>query len=410
MQNFEVNAARLERSIRDMGKLGYDAATRGRTRLALSDADKLGRDLFSRWLSEASLDIRVDAMGNIFGVRQGTNPNALPVMIGSHLDTVKNAGMFDGVVGVLGGLEVIRTLNDNGIKTERPVVVANFTNEEGARFQFDMMGSNFYSGVKTAEDLYAITDDEGRRVGEELAHIGYKGDRGISVGHYFELHIEQGPVLDAESMQIGVVEGIQGLSWWQGEFIGETNHAGSTPMYLRRDALAGAAELALKIEKLAVQLGNGSVSTMGRIRPEPDIINVVPGKCSFTIDFRQFDPKLFEKGKLEVERLAKACAEERGLSYMLEKLADAKPVVFDNSMVELVEDRARGLGFSTKKLYSGASHDAQFLATVCPTAMIFVPSFKGRSHCPEESTEFADITNGCNVLLQSVLKLAIIKN
>lgn len=410
MKNISVDAARLEQSIREMGALGFGSATKGRTRLALSDEDQQGRDLFRRWLREANLEIRVDAMGNIFGLRQGIDAKALPIMMGSHLDTVKDAGMFDGIVGVLGGLEVVRTLNDENIKTERPIVVANFTNEEGARFQFDMMGSNFYCGVKTAEQLYAVTDDAGLDVGAELARIGYKGTESVPVGYYFELHIEQGPVLDAENLQIGVVEGIQGLSWWQGEFIGEANHAGSTPMHLRHDAVTGVAELALEIEKLTARLGNASVGTMGRLKPEPDIINVVPGRCSFTIDFRQFNPGLFEKGKKEVARLAESCAERRGLSYKLQKLADANPVVFDNSMVELVAESAAKLGLSAKTLYSGASHDAQFLAAICPTAMIFVPSAGGRSHCPEENTEFADITNGCNVLLQSVLKLAIIED
>lgn len=209
MKNISVDAARLEQSIREMGALGFGSATKGRTRLALSDEDQQGRDLFRRWLREANLEIRVDAMGNIFGLRQGIDAKALPIMMGSHLDTVKDAGMFDGIVGVLGGLEVVRTLNDENIKTERPIVVANFTNEEGARFQFDMMGSNFYCGVKTAEQLYAVTDDAGLDVGAELARIRYKGTESVPVGYYFELHIEQGPVLDAENLQIGVVEGIQ---------------------------------------------------------------------------------------------------------------------------------------------------------------------------------------------------------
>lgn len=392
-----------------MGALGFEPGRGGRTRLALSDGDKSGRDLFCRWLAEAGLEVRIDALGNIFGLRSGTGADTAAVMTDSHLDTVRNAGMFDGAVGVLGGLEVVRTLNDNDIKTERPVVVANFTNEEGARFEFDMMGSNFYAGTRTAEELYAITDDDGLTAGGELERIGYKGSQTVRADSYLELHVEQGPILDSEGLQIGVVEGIPGLSWWRGEFFGEANHAGSTPMRMRHDALLGAAELALEIEKLAVRTGNESVGTMGRVKPEPDIINIVPGSCSFTVDFRQNDPGLFEKAKEQIESTIEACAEKRGLSCEFKKLTDVRPVVFDKTMVRLIEESALELGFSAKRLYSGTCHDAQFLSRVCPAAMIFVPSAGGHSHCPEERSEFADVARGCDVLLQTVLKLAIIR-
>lgn len=401
-----VNAERLERTIREMGRLGFSGESNGRTRLALSDADKQGRDLFCKWLHETGLEVRVDAIGNIFGVRWGVDGSAPPVMMGSHLDTVKDAGMFDGIAGVLGGLEVVRTLNEHDIKTERPIIVASFTNEEGARFEYDMMGSSFFTGAKTEEYLYAVADDDGLTVGEELRRIGYKGAESVPVGNYLEFHVEQGPILDAEGFKIGVVEGIQGVAWWRVEFTGQANHAGSTPMRLRRDALLGAAEAALEIEALAKR--SESVGTIGRIRPEPDVVNIVPGKCTFTIDFRQYDPVLYEKAKKTIEDTIGAVAEKRGLTCKFEELVDAKPVVFDKAMVDIVEASAKTLGLSTRRLYSGAGHDAQFLAGICPTAMIFVPSVDGRSHCPEEWTDFQDIANGCNVLLQSVLKLAII--
>lgn len=401
-----VNAERLERTIREMGRLGFSGESNGRTRLALSDADKQGRDLFCKWLHETGLEVRVDAIGNIFGVRWGGDGSAPPVMMGSHLDTVKDAGMFDGIAGVLGGLEVVRTLNEHDIKTERPIIVASFTNEEGARFEYDMMGSSFFTGAKTEEYLYAVADDDGLTVGEELRRIGYKGAESVPVGNYLEFHVEQGPILDAEGFKIGVVEGIQGVAWWRVEFTGQANHAGSTPMRLRRDALLGAAEAALEIEALAKR--SESVGTIGRIRPEPDVVNIVPGKCTFTIDFRQYDPVLYEKAKKTIEDTIGAVAEKRGLTCKFEELVDAKPVVFDKAMVDIVEASAKTLGLSTRRLYSGAGHDAQFLAGICPTAMIFVPSVDGRSHCPEEWTDFQDIANGCNVLLQSVLKLAII--
>lgn len=410
MNKIRVSSTRLEQSIREMGVIGRVPEIKGLTRLALTDADKLGRDLFRKWLTEAGLEIRIDAIGNIFGLRPGTDPHAPPVIIGSHLDSVKKAGMFDGAAGVLGGLEVIRTLNDLNIKTKRPIIVASFTNEEGARFQIDMMGSAYFTGMKQAEELYAVADDAGLTVGEELARIGYKGSQTVTPGDYLELHIEQGPVLDTAGIRIGVVEGIQGISWWRGEFIGEANHAGSTPMHLRKDALMGVVEVAAALEKLAKKIGNATVITIGRISAYPDVINIVPGRCTFTVDFRQYSPKLFESGKQEIEQLVRECAKKRGLAFKFKKLVNVEPVIFDNSMTGLIEESAKELGFSTKRLYSGAGHDAQFLAAVCSTAMIFVPSSGGRSHCPEEWTEFCDIANGCNVLLQSALKLAIIDN
>lgn len=405
ISKLRISTTRLESSIGEMGRIGFDPRTNGRTRLALSDEDKQARDLFCSWLRGAGLEVRIDGMGNIFGLREGADKNALPVMMGSHIDTVRSAGMFDGVYGVLGALEVIRTLNDNNVKTKRPIVVAAFTNEEGARFQLDMMGSIFYTKARPEEELYSVRDDNGISVRDELNRIGYMGHESFPAGNYFELHIEQGPKLDADKTQIGVVEGIQGLAWWEGSYKGVANHAGSTPMEMRKDALLGAALLAIETEKLAAKVGSGSVATMGRIRPEPDVINIVPGKCGFTIDFRQFDKELFEAGKKEVAALIESCAEARGLGCSYSQLVDAQPVVFDKKMVSAVEESATELGFSTKRMYSGAGHDAQFMCAHCPTAMIFVPSRGGLSHCPQEWTDIADAENGCNVLMHSVLKI-----
>ena len=308
MPHLRVNGERLISSIREMGAVGFDPQTGGRTRLALTDSDKEGRDLLCRWMREEDLDVKIDPLGNIFGVRDGSDPSELPVMMGSHIDTVRDAGMFDGVYGVLGGLEVMRTLNQNKVSTRRPLALAAFTNEEGARFQPDMMGSLYYTGTVGLEELMSAKDDGGLTVREELERIGYKGNETVRAGCYIELHIEQGPRLHAAGLPIGVVEGIQGLAWWTGEYCGESNHAGSTPMEMRKDALLAAAELASEAEKLALRLGKGSVSTMGRISPKPDIINIVPGKCSFTLDFRQFESGLFEEGKREVERLISVAA------------------------------------------------------------------------------------------------------
>ena len=403
--HLRINGERLISSIRAMGSVGFDPETGGRTRLALTDEDKAGRDLLCRWMRDEGLEVKIDEIGNIFGIREGSDPSELPVMMGSHIDTVRDAGMFDGVYGVLGGLEVIRTLNENEVSAKSSLVVAAFTNEEGARFQPDMMGSLYYTRKVELGELLSSRDDSGITVGEELDRIGYGGAYSTPVGCYLELHVEQGPRLHAEGVSIGIVEGVQGLAWWTGEYYGESNHAGSTPMEMRKDTLLAAAELALEAEKLALSLGRGSVATMGRIAPRPDIINIVPGKCSFTLDFRQFDGELFEEGKREVEKLIVSCAARRGLKYCFKKAAEAAPVIFDRGMVELVGSRAAFLGLDSMKMISGASHDAQFLSSFCPTVMIFVPSVGGRSHCPEEWTDMKDLENGCNVLLHSVLEL-----
>ena len=400
-----INGERLISSIRAMGSVGFDPETGGRTRLALTDEDKAGRDLLCRWMRDEGLEVKIDEIGNIFGIREGSDPSELPVMMGSHIDTVRDAGMFDGVYGVLGGLEVIRTLKENEVTPKSSLVVAAFTNEEGARFQPDMMGSLYYTRKVELGELLSSRDDSGITVGEELDRIGYGGAYSTPVGCYLELHVEQGPRLHAEGVSIGIVEGVQGLAWWTGEYYGESNHAGSTPMEMRKDTLLAVAELALEAEKLALSLGRGSVATMGRIAPRPDIINIVPGKCSFTLDFRQFDGELFEEGKREVEKLIVSCAARRGLKYCFKKAAEAAPVIFDRGMVELVGSRAAFLGLDSMKMISGASHDAQFLSSFCPTVMIFVPSVGGRSHCPEEWTDVKDLENGCNVLLHSVLEL-----
>lgn len=405
MPDLRINGERLINSIKEMGSVGFDPETGGRTRLALTDEDKAGRDLLCRWMREEGLEVKIDGIGNIFGIRGGSDPSQLPVMMGSHIDTVRDAGMFDGVYGVLGGLEVIRTMNENEVSANRPIVVAAFTNEEGARFQPDMMGSLYFTQMTEPAELLSSRDDRGVTVAEELDRIGYRGTDSTPVGCYLELHVEQGPRLHAEGVSIGIVEGIQGLAWWKGDYYGESNHAGSAPMDMRKDTLLAAAELALEAEKLALRLGSGCVATMGRIGPRPDIINIVPGKTSFTLDFRQFDRELFEEGKREIEKLIVSCAAVRGLKYSFKKAAEAAPIVFDGGMVEIVASVSSFLGFGAMKMISGASHDAQFLSSLCPSVMIFVPSVGGRSHCPEEWTDMKDLENGCNVLLHSVLKL-----
>ena len=386
----------------EMGQVGREQ--KGVNRLALNDANKEARDLFTGWLREEGLEVKVDRMGNIFGVRKGTDPNLLPVVVGSHLDTVREAGVFDGALGVLSGLEIVRLLNQEDIDTDRALAVAAFTNEEGARFQPDMMGSMVFTGQLDVETAWAAFDDDGVTVKDELKRIGYLGADEIEVGSYFELHVEQGPVLHKEGLDLGVVEGVQGMAWWDGEYTGEANHAGTTPLHLRKDALLAAAELCLKLRETAENLGKSSVATMGRLHPKPDIRNVVPGGAFFTVDFRQYDNLLYEEGQKIVANLIRDIGEAHNLEYTLTQTVDAKPVRFDPGMTELVERKSMELGLSYKVMYSGAGHDAQFMSLVCPTAMIFVPSIEGRSHCPEERTLETDCVNGANVLLNCVME------
>jgi N-carbamoyl-L-amino-acid hydrolase len=388
----------------EMGEIGRDGE--GVNRLALNDADKEGRDLFVDHLREEGLDVRIDKIGNIFGVRKGTNSNKPPVVMGSHLDTVRDAGVFDGALGVLSGLEVIRLLNQHDVETGRSVAVGVFTNEEGARFQPDMMGSMVFTGKLDVEDAWKAFDDDGITVKDELKKTGYFGSDVLDASCFIELHVEQGPVLHAGSLKIGVVEGVQGMAWWDGDYKGEANHAGTTPLDLRKDALLAAADLCCRLRETAEGLGRGSVSTMGRLNPRPDIRNVVPGGAFFTVDFRQYDVELYEEGQGEVLKLIGEVAERHGVNLSLEQTVDAKPVRFDCGMVELVEEKTRQLGLSYKRMHSGAGHDAQFMSYVCPTAMIFVSSIGGRSHCTEEKTTKADCVNGANVLLQCALELS----
>jgi N-carbamoyl-L-amino-acid hydrolase len=399
-----VNGDRLWGSLMEMGQIG--GVGRGINRLALNDGDKASRDLFTEWLREEGAELRIDDIGNIFGIRRGLNREAPPVLVGSHLDTVREAGIFDGSLGVLAGLEIIKVLNERDIETSSDVVVASFTNEEGARFQPDMMGSMVYSGELDVESAWSAVDDEGISVRDELNRIGYIGCDKIEAGCFLELHVEQGPVLYTEGLDVGVVEGVQGMAWWDGEYSGEANHAGTTPLHLRKDALLAAAELCLELRKMAEDLGRGSVATMGRLHPLPDVRNVVPGGAFFTVDFRQYEYALFEDGQKTVVSKIRDTAEKHGLDYSLTQTVNAKPVRFDPGLVDLVEEKTREHELSYKRMHSGAGHDAQFMSHICPTAMIFVPSQGGKSHSPGEQTHKKDCLNGANILLNCVLELA----
>ncbi|TPM36380.1 Zn-dependent hydrolase [Mesorhizobium sp. B2-3-5] len=403
-----IDAPRLLGRIRELGAVGRDGEGR-LIRLAASDTDRLGRDLFVGWLRQAGLDVAIDRIGNIFGIWQSAdNAGKAPLLIGSHIDTVIDAGIYDGCYGVLAGLEVIETLKASGLSPSRPLAVAAFTNEEGVRFSPDMMGSLVYAGGIDVEAALAAVGTDGSTLGQELARIGYAGDRepGFLKPHiYLELHIEQGPILEREGVPIGAVESLQGISWQRITINGVANHAGTTPMSMRRDAGYAAARVVTFLHDRAAVSNSPTVATVGTMRFEPNAINVIPSRAVFTVDLR--DP---DEQRLQAEEAALAVFLEQlaadGIAVTVEKLARFEPVVFDRQVVELIEAAARKRGLVSRRMTSGAGHDAQMIARIAPAAMIFVPSAGGISHNPREHTEDAELVAGANILLDVVTELA----
>jgi beta-ureidopropionase / N-carbamoyl-L-amino-acid hydrolase len=405
--NLRINWPRLKSRLDRLAEIG--AGENGACcRLALTDEDKAGRDLVVSWMTSLGLEVRVDAIGNIVALRRGLEEGA-PVMSGSHIDTVRTGGHYDGNYGVLGALEVIESLNEAGIVTRRPLAVGIFTNEEGARFQPDMLGSLVFAGglsLREALDSRAI---DGARLGDELARIGYAGPAapGALKPHAFvELHIEQGPVLDAEGVTIGAVEDLQGISWQELLVAGQSNHAGTTPMRLRRDAGYAAAAVAEFVRRLARDMGGAQVGTVGAIELHPNLINVIASRAKLTVDLRNTDEAKLQEAEQRLAEFIAELARAETVEIASRRLARFEPVVFDRAVVALVEATAGRLGFSHRRMTSGAGHDAQMMARICPAAMIFVPSVKGISHNPAEHTEPADLEAGANVLLHSLLALA----
>ena len=409
--DLRIDIDRLVARIVALGEIGAvhgPNGERGCARLALTDADREGRDLVVTWMRDLGLRVEIDRVGNVFATRDGNDPSLAPVMTGSHIDTVATGGRFDGNLGVLAGLEVVETLIRNDITTERSITVALFTDEEGARFPPDMLGSLVYVGgmaLEEALDVQAV--DDGARLGDELDRIGYAGPLpcpAATFPHcYLELHIEQGPILEDEGIEVGVVEGVQGISWTELTIAGQSAHAGTTPMRLRRDPGYVAAELTTFVRRLTVELGGSQVATVGRVEVRPNLVNVVPSVVTITVDLRNTDESVLAEAErrlvAECERLAAA---ER-VTIERRSLARFEPVEFDAEMVDLVERSAGELGYSTRRMPSGAGHDAQMLARVCPTAMIFTPSANGLSHNIAEYTAPADLERGANVLLRAIL-------
>ena len=401
-----IDGARLHARLEALAEEG---ATQGGgcARLALTDEDRAGRDLVVTWMQDLGLDVHVDAMGNVLA-RYGDGDLA-PVMMGSHIDTVASGGRYDGNLGVLAGLEVIETLMTAQVKPRRSLVVAFFTNEEGARFAPDMLGSLTYVGGLALEEALDITSSDGASVGAELRRIGYAGPHPCPgpVPHaYVELHIEQGPVLEAAGAEIGVVEGVQGISWQELVVEGQANHAGTTPMAMRHDAGYAAAALTTFVRELALELGPPQVGTVGSLNLHPDLVNVVASQSRLTVDLRNTDDAVLRHAEDRLATYVEELAEAEGVRISSRPLARFDPVTFDAGIVGLVEETARRMGHSTLRLPSGAGHDAQMLARICPSGMVFVPSVAGISHNPAEYTSPGAITAGADVLLHVVLALS----
>lgn len=405
--SLHVDAARLQWLLDQLAQRGaIDGG--GCCRLALSEEDKAGRDLVVSWMHELNLEVAVDPVGNVFGRRAGIEDTA-PVMTGSHIDTVRTGGRYDGTLGVLAGLEVIATLNDARITTRRPLVVAFFTNEEGARFVPDMFGSLVYAGGLALDAALSAMSVDGHTVGDELARIGYAGDAplGIHRPHAFvELHIEQGPILDSEGVTIGAVQDLQGISWQEVAIGGQSNHAGTTPMRYRHDAGYCAASIGAYLRQLARKLGGAQVCTMGQVDLHPNLVNVIAATARVGVDLRNTDDAALRTAEREFTAFLENLARDEGVTIQARSLVRLAPVTFDATIVGLVERIASHLGHSCRRMTSGAGHDAQMLARICPAAMIFVPSVDGISHNVTEHTDAADISAGANVLLHTLLELA----
>ncbi len=377
-------------------------------RLALSDEDRIGRDLLITWMKALKLEVSIDPIGNIFGWRAGLE-DLPPVMTGSHIDTVRTGGRYDGPLGVLGGLEVVRALNEAGIVTRRPLVVAAFTNEEGARFHPDMLGSLVYVGGLSLDDAYASHSVDGQVLIDELTKIGYVGKAALPLckPHAFvELHIEQGPILDIEGVTIGAVRDLQGISWQELTIVGQSNHAGTTPMRLRHDAGYCAAAISVFMRELTIEMGGAQVATMGMTKLHPNLINVIAARAVVTVDLRNTDEAQLKIAEQKVADFLIKLAAQEGVTITSHRLARFEPVKFDDGIADVIARHAQALGYSCRSMTSGAGHDAQMMARLCPSAMIFVPSVKGISHNPAEHTEVKDLVAGGNVLLQTILELA----
>ncbi|MGH7323135.1 MAG: Zn-dependent hydrolase [Candidatus Rokuibacteriota bacterium] len=403
----KINRQRLERTMNELGRIG-ETPRGGLTRLALTDDDRRARDQMVAWMREAGLRVTVDRMGNIFGERPGAA--ALPpVMMGSHVDSVPTGGKYDGQLGVLCGLEVIRALNDGTVRTRHPVTLVIFTNEEGARFQPAMIASGVMAGKIALEDAYNARDKDGIRLVDELERIGYLGAEPCvprPFRAYLELHIEQGPYLEEEGLSVGVVEGIVAISWSRLTIHGVQDHAGPTPMRIRHDALVAAADVVSGVRRIARELGGDTVTTVGSLTVSPNIVNAIPGRVALSIDMRDPRSEKLDRAMPMLDGVVAEACQREGVRYELEHYWRVPRTPFTPEVVAAVERAAKAAGARSRRILSGAGHDAQYMAAIGPTGMIFVPSRDGRSHCEEEFTPLDDIEYGANTLLGVALELA----
>ena len=383
----------------------------GNCRLALTDEDMHGRNLLVDWMRECNLEISIDAVGNIIGIwNVGIGA---PVMSGSHIDTVRTGGRFDGCYGVLAALEVIETCQQAGVTPTRPLAVGIFTDEEGARFAPDMLGSLVYVGGMPLEEALDVIAIDGAKLGDELVRIGYSGVApcpGLVPHAFVELHIEQGPMLEANGVRIGAVTSVQGISWQEVTIMGQSNHAGTTPMSLRHDPALVAAEITVFLRQLAKKMGGDQVCTVGKVDIHPNLTNVVAAKAMITLDVRNTDEELLKFAESKIAEYLQVVASAEGVKITTRELARFEPVVFDDRVIDCVERIAKDQGNSVQRMPSGAGHDAQMLARVCPSGMIFVPSVKGISHNPSEFTETDDLIAGANILLHTMLSLTTLES
>ncbi|QKC83015.1 Zn-dependent hydrolase [Mesorhizobium sp. NZP2077] len=409
-ENLRINSDRLWDSLMEMAKIGPGIAG-GNNRQTVTDEDGEGRHLFKRWCEAAGLEMGLDEMGTMFARREGTDPSLPPVYVGSHLDTQPTGGKYDGVLGVLGGLEVVRSLNDLGIKTKHPIVVTNWTNEEGSRFAPAMMASGVFAGVLDQADVYQHVDKAGKKFGEELERIGWKGTEKVGdrkIHAFFELHIEQGPILEDEDIDIGVVTHGQGLKWLQVTLTGKEAHTGSTPMPKRRNAGLGMARVIELVHEIAMDYQPDAVGAVGHMEVFPNSRNIIAGRTVFTIDIRSPEKEVLDAMDGRIREGIDTICEALDIQYKVEQVGAFDPVTFDAGCVKAIRDAADRLGYSHRNIVSGAGHDACWINRVAPTAMVMCPCVDGLSHNEAEEISKEWASAGADVLFHAVVETAVI--
>ena len=406
--NLQIDGDRLWDSLMEMAKIGPGIAG-GNNRQTLTDEDAEGRSLFKTWCEAAGLTMGLDTMGNMFARREGTDPDALPVYVGSHLDTQPTGGKYDGVLGVLAGLELVRTLNDLNIRTRHPIVVTNWTNEEGTRFAPAMLASGVFAGVLEESWAKDRKDAAGKSFGAELERIGWQGDEPVGsrkMKAFFELHIEQGPILEDEGIDIGVVTHGQGLYWLEVTLTGKESHTGSTPMYKRRNAGLGMARVIELVHEVAMDYQPNAVGTIGQIDVHPNSRNIIPGRCVFTVDIRSPSKETLDTMRERIEDGIDLIADALDIDVSVDEVGHFDPVTFDETCVTAIRDAAEALGYSHRNIVSGAGHDACWINRVAPTAMVMCPCVDGLSHNEAEEISREWATSGANVLMRAVVETA----